>query len=76
MRQEALFALLARQRPRKGRAKGFLVRKGYCVKVIQTTPEELRELLMPFTKGPSHKMEAPYVCQVKGGFLLSQQVLC
>jgi glutaredoxin len=43
------------------RAKGLLARTGYDVKVIQTTDEELRELLMPFTKGPSHKRSLPYV---------------
>jgi glutaredoxin len=43
------------------RAKGLLARKGYCVKVIHTTNEELRELLLPFGQGLSHKKSVPYV---------------
>ena len=43
------------------RAKGLLARKGYYVKVIQTTNEELGELLMPFGQDLSHKKTVPYV---------------
>jgi glutaredoxin len=43
------------------RAKGFLARKGYYVKVIHTTNEELRELLLTFTQGLSHRAPVPYV---------------
>ena len=45
------------------RAKGFLARKGYYLKVIHTTNEELCQLLMPFTQGRSHKrpLLLPYV---------------
>ena len=43
------------------RAKGFLARKGYHVKVIHTTNEELGGLLMHFTQGRSHKRPLPYV---------------
>ena len=37
------------------RAKGFLARKGYYLKVIHTTNEELRQLLLHFTQGRSDK---------------------
>ena len=37
------------------RAKGFLARKGYYLKVIHTTNEELGELLLHFTQDRSHK---------------------
>ena len=43
------------------RVKGLLARKGYYVKVIHTTNKELRELLMHFTPGLSHKTTVPYV---------------
>ena len=43
------------------RAKGFLAPKGYYVKVIHTTNEELRGLLMHLTQGRSHKRPLPYV---------------
>ena len=44
------------------RAKGFLARKGYYLKVIHTTNQELRELLLHFTQGRSHKRPLlPYV---------------
>jgi glutaredoxin len=43
------------------RVKGLLARKGYDVKVIHTTNEELRELLMLFGQGVSHKKTLPYV---------------
>jgi glutaredoxin len=43
------------------RAKGLLARKGYYVKVIHTTNEELHELLMSFRQGLSHKRTLPYV---------------
>ncbi len=43
------------------RAKGFLARKGYYVKVIHTTNEELRGLLTHFTRYRSHKRPLPYV---------------
>ncbi len=46
------------------RAKGLLARKGYYVKVIHTTNEELGELLMPFGQDLSHKKKkktVPYV---------------
>ena len=37
------------------RAKGFLARKGYYLKVIHTTNEELRQLLLHLPQGRSHK---------------------
>ena len=37
------------------RAKGFLARKGYYLKVIHTTNEELRQLLLHFRQGRSDK---------------------
>ena len=37
------------------RAKGLLARKGYYLKVIHTTNEELRQLLLHFRQGRSHK---------------------
>jgi glutaredoxin len=44
------------------RAKGFLARKGYYLKVIHTTNEELRELLMHFMQGRAQKRPLlPYV---------------
>jgi glutaredoxin len=43
------------------RAKGFLARKGYYLKVIHTTNEELRELLLHLPQGRSHKRPLPYV---------------
>ncbi len=43
------------------RAKGLLARKGYYVKVIHTTNEELDEMLVPFEQGLSHKKTLPYV---------------
>ena len=44
------------------RAKGFLARKGYYLKVIHTTNEELRQLLMHFRQGRSDKRTLiPYV---------------
>jgi glutaredoxin len=43
------------------RAKGLLARKGYYVKVIHTTNEELGELLMPFGQDLAHKKTVPYV---------------
>ncbi len=43
------------------RAKGLLARKGYYVKVIHTTNEELGEMLVPFEQGLSHKKTLPYV---------------
>jgi glutaredoxin len=44
------------------RAKGFLARKGYYLKLIHTTNEELGELLMHFTQGRSDKRPLlPYV---------------
>ncbi len=44
------------------RAKGFLARKGYYLKLIHTTNEELRELLMHFRQGRSVKRPLlPYV---------------
>ena len=43
------------------RAKGFLARKGYYLKVIHTTNEELRELLLHFRQGRSQKRPLPYV---------------
>jgi glutaredoxin len=44
------------------RAKGLLAHKGYYVKVIHTTNEELGELLMPFGQGLSRKKKTlPYV---------------
>jgi glutaredoxin len=43
------------------RAKGLLARRGYYVKVIHTTNEELRELLMPFGRGLSHEKTVPRV---------------
>ena len=54
------------------RAKGFLARKGYYLKVIHTTNEELSELLMHLTQGRSHKRPLlPYVFigqRLVGGF--------
>jgi glutaredoxin len=44
------------------RAKVFLARKGYYLKVIHTTNEELRQLLMHFRQGRSDKRPLlPYV---------------
>ena len=44
------------------RAKGFLARKGYYLKLIHTTNEELGELLMHFTQGRAQKRPLlPYV---------------
>ena len=44
------------------RAKGFLARKGYYLKVIHTTNEELRQLLLHFRQGRSDKRPLlPYV---------------
>ena len=44
------------------RAKGFLARKGYYLKVIHTTNEELGELLLHFRQGRSDKRPLlPYV---------------
>jgi glutaredoxin len=44
------------------RAKGLLARKGYYLKVIHTTNEELGELLMHLTQGRSDKRPPlPYV---------------
>ena len=44
------------------RAKGFLARKGYYLKVIHTTNEELGELLLHFTQGRSDKRPLlPYI---------------
>ena len=37
------------------RAKGFLARKGYYLKLIHTTNEELGELLLHFRQGRSDK---------------------
>ena len=44
------------------RAKGLLARKGYYLKVIHTTNEELGELLLHFRQGRSDKRPLlPYV---------------
>ena len=43
------------------RAKGLLARKGYYVKVIHTTNEELGELLKHFARGLSRKRTTPYL---------------
>ena len=44
------------------RAKGFLARKGYYLKLIHTTNEELSELLMHLPQGRSDKRPLlPYV---------------
>jgi glutaredoxin len=43
------------------RAKGLLTRKGYYVKVIHTTAEDLGKLLMPFGQDLSHNKTVPYV---------------
>ena len=63
MNQMEEVVLYARKRSlRCWRAKGFLARKGYYLKVIHTTSEELRELLMHLTQGRSDKRPLlPYV---------------
>ena len=44
------------------RAKGFLARKGYYLKVIRTTNEELGQLLLHLPQGRSQKRPLlPYV---------------
>ena len=62
MDQREVVLYTDRRSLRSWRAKRLLKRGGYQFKVIQTTNEELRELLIPFTKGPSHKKKTvPYV---------------
>ncbi len=61
MKQMEVVLYVKKRSLRCWRAKGLLARKGYYVKVIHTTNEDLRVLLMHFTQGLSHKPTVPYV---------------
>ena len=63
MNQTEVVVLYVKRRSlRCWRAKGLLARKGYYLKVIHTTNEELGELLLHFTQGRSDKRPLlPYV---------------
>ncbi len=56
MNQMEVVVLYVRKRSlRCWRAKGFLARKGYYLKVIHTTNEDLRQLLLHLPQGRSDK---------------------
>ena len=63
MNQMEVVVLYVRKRSlRCWRAKGSLARKGYYLKVIHTTNEELGQLLLHFRQGRSDKRPLlPYV---------------
>ena len=63
MNQMEVVVLYVKKRSlRCWRAKGFLARKGYYLKVIHTTNEELRQLLLHLTQGRAQKRPLlPYV---------------
>ena len=59
---EEVVLYVKRRSLRCWRAKGLLAGKGYYLKVIHTTNEELGELLLHLPQGRSHKMPLlPYV---------------